>query len=39
MIYVIYAALAVCLNLEAPQAGLLLLPVIPQNTIELSEAA
>ena len=39
MIYVLYAALAVVLNLEAPQAGLLLLPVIPEYTIELAEAA
>ena len=39
MIYVMYAAITVALNFEAPQAGLLLLPFIPEYTIELSEAA
>ena len=39
MTYIVYAVLAVVLNLEAPQAGLLLLPFIPQYTIEVAEAA
>ena len=39
MPYLLYALLAVALNLEAPQAGLALLPFIPEYTIEVKHIA
>jgi len=39
MPYLLYALLAVVLNLEAPQAGLALLPFIPEYTIEVKHIA
>ena len=35
MLYVLYGLLALTLNLEVPQAGLLLLPFIPEYKIEV----
>ena len=37
MKYVIYALIAVALNLEAPQAGLALLPFIPDYEIKVQD--
>jgi hypothetical protein len=39
MTYLLYACLAVVLNLEAPQAGLALLPFIPEYTIKVEHIA